>query len=137
MSETATQSFPTDGAGISAADDWIERVGRDLGVLDKVVFRARLCVSELAANLREHGLAERGDFTVVLRFVQNEFEVEFADRGRPFDPTFKRALDDHPSVESASIGGRGLRLLQSMASRLDYRRDGKWNRLHLCFHAVG
>ena len=137
MSDTLIRAFPTDPNGIAAADEWIEEVGIDLGIAGPSVFKARLCVAELGANLLEHGGATSADdFTVALSRDQDQLEVEFADRGRPFDPTGAEEIRAPETVEEASVGGLGLHLLQTMASRVVYWRDGSWNRLRLLFPAA-
>jgi sigma-B regulation protein RsbU (phosphoserine phosphatase) len=128
-----TRTFRVAPDDISTADAWIEGVGRDWGLAERTTFGARICVAEIAANMLEHGAvrAEPARFAVTLRRRDSGFEVEIADSGRPFDPT--TALE-HPrgnAIESAHIGGLGLRLVRSYASEITYRYDGLCNRLTL------
>ena len=54
-----------------------------------VLFRARVCVAEIAANLLEHGSAHPGRDEIKLSLQQRgpAIEVEISDTGREFDPT--------------------------------------------------
>jgi sigma-B regulation protein RsbU (phosphoserine phosphatase) len=131
--EGQTRSFRVTPDEISAADTWIEEVARRWGLAERTTFGARICVAEIAANVLEHGAAaEPAQLGVTLRRRASGLDVEITDSGRPFDPT---ALPDHPlpdAVESAQIGGLGLRLVRSYASEVTYRHDGVRN--HLTLH---
>ncbi len=75
--------------GICALDGWIERIGASWRLPGDVVFRARVCVAEVAANLMEHGCtnAEGERMTVVMRADGAALDMELRDTGRAFDPT--------------------------------------------------
>lgn len=125
-------SFQAGPEGISAVDAWVEEIGQRWRVDEKVSFRARLCIAEIAANVVEHGaISEPAEFTVTLRRRGTDLDVEFADSGQPFDPTAAADISPPQSIESARIGGLGLHLVRSFASDLTYRRDGSHN--HLTF----
>jgi len=128
-----TRTFRVTPDGISAADAWIEEVGRDWGIAERTAFGARICVAEIAANVLEHGGGDEPDakLGVTLRRRDSGLDVEITDSGRPFDPTGapERPLSD--SIEAAHIGGLGLRLVRSYASEVTYRHDGVCNRLTL------
>jgi anti-sigma regulatory factor (Ser/Thr protein kinase) len=67
-----------------------------------------------------------------LRRRGTDLDVEVVDSGRPFDPTDALDRSSPKSLESAPIGGLGLNLLRSLASKITYRHDGDHNRLR--FH---
>jgi hypothetical protein len=46
-----TRTFRVTPAEISAADAWIEQVGRRWGIAERTAFGARICVAEIAANV--------------------------------------------------------------------------------------
>ena len=133
-----TRTFGVTPEEISAADAWIEEVGRRWGIAERTAFGARICVAEIAANVLEHGgaLAEPAQFGVTLRRRETGLDVEITDSGRPFDPTTvpERPLSD--TIEAAHIGGLGLRLVRSYASEVTYRHDGVCNHLILHFRAA-
>jgi anti-sigma regulatory factor (Ser/Thr protein kinase) len=132
----ATRTFAAGPDGVAAADSFLDEFGHINGVAERVVFRARVCVAELAANVLEHGQAgpDTDSFTVTIGWDGSSMlDLEFTDTSRPFDPTRPEAVPADLGIETT--GGRGLRLLQGLATRSQYRRDGKLNRVNLQFLA--
>jgi len=98
------------------------------------MFAARLCVSELAANAVEHGIATAGAddrIVVTLSRCDDGIVIEFRDSRRPFDPTSHVATPPPESIYAAEIGGRGLMLVRAYSRDLAYRHDGRENRVTL------
>jgi anti-sigma regulatory factor (Ser/Thr protein kinase) len=133
-----TRTFRATPEEISAADTWIEEVGRGWGIAERTTFGARICVAEIAANVLEHGaaLAEPAQFGVTLRRADSGLDVEITDSGRPFDPTTVPERPAADAIETAHIGGLGLHLVRSYASAVTYRHDGVCNHLTLHLRAA-
>jgi anti-sigma regulatory factor (Ser/Thr protein kinase) len=130
----AAQEFAAGPDGMAAADAFLSDFGTANGIEERVVFRARVCVAELTANALEHGRAhpDADKFTISVAWDEGStLDLEFADTSNPFDPTRPVRA---PDPESA--GGRGLLLVQGLATRSHYRRDGGSNRVHLQFSAA-
>jgi len=122
---------------ISAADAWIEEVGRHWGIAERTTFRARVCVAEIAANVFEHGSPPPAEFAITLHRRGDGLDVEIIDSGRPFDLPAAPEQELPRSLESARIGGLGLHLVRSYAEDMTYRHDGIYNRLRLHLRAAG
>jgi len=128
-----TRTFGMSRKDVAALDDWLEEIGARWSADKRMMFGARLCVAELAANAIEHGIAVSGDdhMIVTVRSVCRGIEVEFLDSRAPFDPTtWPEALRAEPP-EPASPTGRGLYLIQRWAEDLTYSHDGIHNRVGL------
>src|SRR5262249_7713234 len=118
--------FGITSEAVADMDRWVERTCRHWGVDNQLLFRARLCVAELATNVLEHGQvpAGSGAIDLALRHVPPGIEIELSDPGIPFDPTtWTWAVE--PSLDQ--FGGRGLRLVRSFARSINYRRDRNRN----------
>jgi anti-sigma regulatory factor (Ser/Thr protein kinase) len=128
-----SRTFRATPEDISAADAWIEEVGRHWGIAERTTFRARICVAEIATNVLEHGASAAGsaEFDVTLRRRGDGLDLEITDSGRPFDVTTAPDAEVPHSLETARIGGLGLHLVRSYAEDISYRHDGVRNRLKL------
>lgn len=120
-----TQAFHASAADIGEMDRWVEELGARWGIPERTVFRARVCIAEIAANVLEHG-ATRPDgdqIIITLRDQAPAVEIEIADTGKAFNPVTSAAEADAEADRSATEGGRGLQLLHSYASAIDYKRE--------------
>jgi anti-sigma regulatory factor (Ser/Thr protein kinase) len=128
-----SRTFGVSVADVGVIDSWIEQVALQWGESERTVFRTRLCVAELAANVVEHGIARSGDdrIVVTLRHIGDGIGVEFLDSRGPFDPTAAAIAKRTASGESESLGGRGLMLLRAYAKDIAYSNDGTCNRVSL------
>jgi anti-sigma regulatory factor (Ser/Thr protein kinase) len=130
----ATRKFRAQAVDVKAIDQWIKEVAaRWQG--EWAVFRTRVCVAEIAANVVEHGKGDRADAEIIVTLDPSDagIDIEIADSGGPFDPTAVEPVPLAHSIEMAPIGGRGLRILRTFARDLSYRRDGNFNhvRMHI------
>jgi anti-sigma regulatory factor (Ser/Thr protein kinase) len=127
-----TRSYIATPDRLADIDSWIEQAGSAWRLPEDVVFRARVCVAEVLANLLEHGRSrlDGDDIRITLRPVPPALDLEISDSGRPFDPT-ARAVAAAAAPASEVLGGRGLRLLGAYASDMSYWRTGRWNVLSL------
>ena len=89
----------------------------------------RLCVEEMVTNLTMHGLvgAPRDHLVDLSVSVQpGEARVTMVDDGMEFDITAAADPGRQGTIESATIGGRGIRLIRAFATKLEWRRlDGR------------
>jgi anti-sigma regulatory factor (Ser/Thr protein kinase) len=123
------RNFPIAPDAVADMDRWIEELGAQWGIEERMLFRARVCVSELATNVIEHGRvqANTGVIGVELRHKPPLLEIEMSDPGIPFDP-----VAAPPIVEDGErFGGRGLRLVRAYTHALAYRRIADRNILNL------
>jgi anti-sigma regulatory factor (Ser/Thr protein kinase) len=129
VAPAGTRSFVPTATTMSEPDDWIERMAAAWSVGADVVFRARVCVAEVAANLLEHGRVrpEGDEMTVTLRPDGAALDIVVNDTGRAFDPTAR----SERTATLEGLGGRGLRLLHAYATVMSYRRDRGHNILRI------
>jgi anti-sigma regulatory factor (Ser/Thr protein kinase) len=128
-----TRSLKATPDEIAEIDAWIEAATAGWPIAEDVLFRGRVCIAEVAANVMEHGRAQADwdELTITLRPMPPALEVEIADTGRPFDPTRIPGTVTVAGQMPDPLGGRGLRLLRAYASAMTYRRHGGRNILTL------
>lgn len=106
-------------AMLDAIESWLAARAESAALTPRVA----LVAEELAVNAFHHGgAAGSGGVRIRLEQVAGIVRGQCSYRGTQFDPSdpANRAGDD-----PLSLGGQGLRLIQSMTSQLDYRfHDG-------------
>jgi anti-sigma regulatory factor (Ser/Thr protein kinase) len=131
MPEPISRDFRADAGGLAELDDWMERstAGWRRGAS---LMRARVCAVELAANLMEHGSDRAAAALLNVRLCREAdgVRLELTDDGLAFDPTLVRPDPAPASLETAVVGGRGLRAVRGLAKELRYRRENGCN--HVC-----
>lgn len=101
------------------------RRGLDRLPLDpRARFSAELVFEELMANVVRHGAQPGGGTTISVSVAleQDGVRLTFVDDGAAFDP---RSHPDPPppsDLEHAPVGGRGLMLVRSVSTSLEYER---------------
>ena len=106
----------------------VEEFGDSQGLPEPIVFVINLALDELITNAVTHGFTGVTEprIDIGLRVDGLTLVLTIEDNGHPFDPT----ADSHPDLDSPlearEIGGLGLHLVKTFASRVDYRYlDGR------------
>ncbi len=100
--------------------------------LDSAVeFDLTLALEELFTNALRHGGCAGMERAVEIRLALagDGVEVEFRDRGRPFDPAAAPPPDLDAPLDARPQGGLGVHLVRGIMCDLNYRRTGDWNRI--------
>lgn len=84
------------------------------------IFHIELVSEEVLVNIITHGSTDQIHIEICCKL--DLFEITFKDGSFPFDPTV-----------FSSLKGRGLSLVQQIASNLSYRRDNEENILTISF----
>lgn len=102
-----------------------QAVGQD------VEFNLNLVLEELFVNALEHGGCKGMPDAVEVHLSgsRGTLQVEFADRGAPFDSSLAGTPQLNVPLAQRAAGGLGLHFVQQLARGLAYRRQGSWNRL--------
>lgn len=100
---------------------------------DDAGFHLNLVLEELFVNAVRHGGCQGVPDSARVRLWQaaDGVEVEFRDRGHPFDPTSVPDVDIHASLVERHDGGLGIHLVRQIMRDVHYERDGEWNLLRM------
>lgn len=122
-----------DIGAVSAVLDALESFGEENGIAPQNIMRLNLVLDELITNTVSYGFPSGAPGTIHLsvELIDGRVNVELTDNGRAFNPVEAAAPERSGGIEEREIGGLGLKLIKSYAKRLDYRRDGAFNHLHL------
>jgi len=87
-------------------------------------FAAELVFEEVVANVVRHGVRPDGEtqVSVAVALEDGVVRLTFLDDGVPFDPRGRPDPAPAQDLEHAAVGGRGLMLIRSVASAVEYLR---------------
>jgi anti-sigma regulatory factor (Ser/Thr protein kinase) len=122
------------------ASAWLRATAASLGVPAEPTDRLELCLNEVLANLLEHGGVAVAAHPIALQLdvLQQpgggEVQLVVSDRGEPFDSGQARLKPLAASLEQATPGGLGLRLLKAFSDAMEYRVHEGRNDLTIAMH---
>lgn len=113
------------------AEPFLTGTGVDLETARTV----RLAFEEVGTNLLKYAYrdAREHEIRVTLRAEPSHIVLVVEDDGVAFDPRQAPKPDLDLPLATRPIGGLGLHLVRHLASGLEYRSSGGWNRLVLHF----
>ena len=135
MNERHHLTLRNDRAEIARMMAWIGDLVAPLGLSPRTTHALQLCLEEAVTNIVSHAF-EPGtvhDVRVALWRDDSALRAEVSDDGRPFDPLSHELPAAPKDLQSAPVGGLGIKLMRSFAGNIAYRRCGTTNRLTLSF----
>ena len=98
-----------------------------------VEFDLHLVLEELFVNGLRHGGCEGVEGAAVFQFSLTPAGVvlEYADRGKEFDPTRVPERDTSEPIKQLPLGGLGIHLMRQMMRDIEYHRVDGWNRIRM------
>jgi anti-sigma regulatory factor (Ser/Thr protein kinase) len=123
----------SDISAVSSMLDALEEFAEENGISPQKIMRLNLVLDELVTNTIMHGFTDGADGSIRLaaELVDGTVNVALIDNGVAFNPVEAVSPERSGGIEEREIGGLGLKLIRSYVKRLDYRRDGAFNHLHL------
>lgn len=127
MEADFSYSLPDGGAGLSALLDALEAALAARDVPPTAASAILISADEIVSNVLGHGGSPA--VQVSARIADGQVSVTVVDDGPAFDPLAAETPDTTLSIEARDIGGLGIHLVRKLMDQVDYRRDGKHNRL--------
>ena len=130
-----------DKATIFELAEWAEGWAKAHGLDSAGAFAMRLCVEEAATNIALYAYVPACEPGTIAAAASNlgaaGVRLTITDHGRPFDVAAARDPGVEHDIQSATIGGRGIRLMREFSDTLQYARIGEQNQLTLTFAVKG
>lgn len=133
LSDKLEMALRVDMAEVARVLDEVEAFAERHGFPAKKTFQLNLVLDELITNIVSYGFEGRTDGGIYLSIAYDKGVVsaELVDNGRAFNPLEAEIPEHSEDIEERRIGGLGLKFVRTYMDRLDYRRDGAFNRLGL------
>lgn len=125
---------PNDRA-LGQAHDWLQQASIEHHWPVRTTFALKLCMDEALTNSVQYGFTAGVDkaskITLILSLNDPFIILEIIDNGIPFDPTQKEPNDLAMTLEDATPGGHGIRLMRHYLHDIRYTFTDGQNRLSL------
>ncbi len=108
-------------------NDWGENIELPADAVPRII----ICLDELFTNIVSYGFDDDLDHTI--KFSLNGDKdwviINIEDNGTPFNPLEKVDPDFPENVETAKIGGIGIRIIRQLMDSVSYERKDRTNKL--------
>jgi anti-sigma regulatory factor (Ser/Thr protein kinase) len=123
-------------AEIARMATWADGVTGALGLPRRTAYALQLCLEEAVVNIISHALEPDTGHEIGIALWREPavLQAEVTDDGPPFDPLAHAVPPRPKDIQSAPIGGLGIKLMRSFADAIAYRRSDGKNVLTLSFH---
>ena len=135
MSERHFLALHNDRTEIARVMTWVDELAVTLALPLETKHALQLCLDEAITNIVCHAFEPNTAHDVHIALWRDDtvLHAEVTDDGRPFDPLSYEPPPAPKDLQSAKIGGLGIRLMRGFADQIAYQRSGPMNRLLLSF----
>lgn len=108
---------------------WLEQELSSAKVCTEARFKLDLCANEAVTNIIEYAYSDLGSHRIDLKLSLNNAEVslEIQDDGEPFNPLDFKPRAQPKTLEDATPGGLGVKLIRHYMDNCSYVREGGIN----------
>lgn len=141
LSDKIEMALRNDISEVGRVLDAVEAFGEVHGLSPKAIFRLNLALDELITNIVSYAFEGHSDSHIELTVELKDGVIDalLIDNGKPFNPVEAELPELGEGLDERRVGGLGIKLVRTHMDRLEYRRDGGFNRLqmHMNLNAVG
>ncbi len=133
LSDKIEMTLRNDISEVGRVLDAIEAFGEAHGLSPKAIFRLNLALDELITNIVSYAFEGHSDSHIELTVELKDGVIDalLIDNGKPFNPVEAELPELGEGLEERRIGGLGIKLVRTHMDRLDYCREGGFNRLKM------
>lgn len=113
---------------INKISRYIDELGKELKLPDKVVMEINLAIDEIITNIVSYAYNDNKEHKILIKIsrTENFIIIVTEDDGIPFNPLDVPEADTVSILENKKIGGLGIHLVRKLMDKLEYSRaDGK------------
>jgi len=125
-----------DRAAIVEFAEWAQAWATAHALNQELGFALRLCVEEAVTNIVFYaydGVEAANTVGVSAALGGGAVTLTISDLGRPFDVAAAADPGREGDIQTATVGGRGIRLIRAFSDKTAYARVGPRNQLTLTF----
>src|SRR5262249_21457456 len=122
-------------AEIVKMTNWLAEQAANLGLSSQTAHAVQLCMEEAVTNVISYAFDHGSVHEIQIRLWREGAALfaEICDDGRQFDPVAYEVAPTAKDLDSAAIGGLGIKLMRGFAGSMTYQRSGLTNRLLMSF----
>ena len=116
---------------LKALNQHLNNWGRDTSLSADSISRINICLDELFTNIVSYGFQDDLEHAITfnLKVDENLVIINIEDDGIFFNPLEKIDPEFPANVESAKIGGLGIRIIRKLIDNISYERKQGKNKL--------
>ncbi len=97
----------------------------------ELTLQLQLCCEEMVSNIINHAFDgdEAHDIGLSFNLHGAELGITITDDGKPFSPLDVAPPDLSASITDRAVGGLGVHLVRTFMDRIEYEREGEYNRV--------
>ncbi len=132
---SARINLSRDLAEVSRLNAWLAERFSESGVPDGIAGNIKLCLNEAVTNTISYGFPDGGHVEIGIDLdIGDDIAVAtLVDNGIAFDPLSLPEASKIESLETARIGGFGVKLMREVSWSIAYERGGDRNHLTMTF----
>lgn len=112
---------------------WLEQMAKHYQLPERTVFKLDLVLNEALSNIISYAYEDQLSHEIVMRLEDkgDHAILEIIDNGMVFNPFADDSFRESPTLESASITGRGMPPIKSFTDGQEYQRIDHTNLMRI------
>ena len=129
-----TKRYAAELEKLASANAFVEECANRFGMQDQKILSLLLVLEEAFVNICRYAyLGGSGEVEIVCGSDGDDFVLEIADWGSPFDVLSLPDPDITLDIMDRPIGGLGVHFIRTLSSSASYRRENDRNVLQMVF----